>query len=123
MHRGAIEATLAHGLSNGLTESTNTKIRLLTRIAFGFARPEALIVLAMLALGGHYPTPRPVTDHLTHGYVRRARCRTTFPCVRSPTRVRSRNSERCAASNRPVSRETPRDPVRRLPRGGGRMRR
>ena len=34
-------------------ESTNTKIRLLTRIAFGFRSPEALIALAMLALGGH----------------------------------------------------------------------
>ncbi|MHA6618452.1 transposase, partial [Pseudonocardia sp. DLS-67] len=41
--------------SNGLIESTNTKIRLLTRVAFGFARPEALIALAMLALGGLCP--------------------------------------------------------------------
>ena len=38
-------------LSQGLIESTNTKIRLLTRIAFGFRSPEALIALAMLALG------------------------------------------------------------------------
>ena len=30
-HRAAIEATLDHGLSNALIESTNTKIRLLTR--------------------------------------------------------------------------------------------
>ncbi len=33
----------------------NTKIRLLTRIAFGFKSPEALIALAMLSLGGHRP--------------------------------------------------------------------
>lgn len=54
-HRAAIDATLEHGLSNGLIESTNTKIRLLTRIAFGFRSPEALIALALLALGGHRP--------------------------------------------------------------------
>ena len=52
---GAIDAALDHGLSQGLIESTNTKIRLLTRIAFGFRSPEALIALAMLALGGHRP--------------------------------------------------------------------
>jgi hypothetical protein len=51
----AIDATLDHGLSNGLIESTNTKIRLLTRIAFGFRSPDALIALAILALGGQRP--------------------------------------------------------------------
>ena len=55
-HRAAIDATLDHGLSQGLIESTNTKIRVLTRIAYGFKSPEALIALAMLALGGHRPT-------------------------------------------------------------------
>lgn len=54
-HRAAIDAALEHDLSNALIESTNTKIRLLTRIAFGFHSPEALIALAMLALGGHRP--------------------------------------------------------------------
>jgi transposase len=54
-HREAIEASLEHGLSQGLIESTNTKIRLLTRIAFGFHGPEPLIALAMLALGSHPP--------------------------------------------------------------------
>ena len=54
-HREAIDAALDHGLSQGLIESTNTKIRLLTRIAFGFRSPEALIALAMLALGGLRP--------------------------------------------------------------------
>jgi transposase len=52
-HRQAIDAALDHGLSQGLIESTNTKIRLLTHTAFGFRSPEALIALAMLALGGH----------------------------------------------------------------------
>ncbi len=54
-HREAINATLHHRLSNGLVESTNTKIRLLTRIAFGFKSPEAMIALAMLNLGGYCP--------------------------------------------------------------------
>ena len=54
-HRDPIDAALDHGLSQGLIESTNTKIRVLTRIAFGFHNAEALIALAMLALGGHRP--------------------------------------------------------------------
>jgi len=54
-HRDAIDSALDSGLSNGLIESTNTKIRLLTRIAFGFHGPEPLIALALLALGGHTP--------------------------------------------------------------------
>lgn len=54
-HRPAIDATLDHNLSNALIESTNTKIRLLTRLAFGFHSPHALIALAMLSLGGHCP--------------------------------------------------------------------
>jgi transposase len=54
-HRADIQASLLHGLSNGLVESVNTKLRLLTRIAFGFRSPEALIALAMLALGGLCP--------------------------------------------------------------------
>lgn len=55
LHRAEIDAALDCGLSQGLIEATNTKIRLLTRIAFGFKSPEALIALAMLALGGHRP--------------------------------------------------------------------
>ncbi|CAN5909272.1 ISL3 family transposase [soil metagenome] len=55
-HRAAIDAALDHGLSQGLIESTNTKLRVLTRIAFGFRSPDALIALGMLALGGHRPS-------------------------------------------------------------------
>jgi transposase len=54
-HRAAINATLDHGLSNALIESTNTKIRVLTRMAYGFKTPEALIALALLSLGGYRP--------------------------------------------------------------------
>jgi transposase len=54
-HRDAIDVALDTGLSQGLVESTNTKIRLLTRIAFGFHGYEPLVALAMLALGSHPP--------------------------------------------------------------------
>ncbi len=54
-HRARILAAIEHNLSNGLIESTNTKIRLITRIAFGFKSAEALIALALLSLGGHRP--------------------------------------------------------------------
>jgi len=54
-HKPSILAAIEHGLSNGRIESVNTKIRLITRIAFGFKSPDALIALAMLNLGGHRP--------------------------------------------------------------------
>lgn len=54
-HRAAIDAALDSNLSNALVESTNTKIRLITRVAFGFHGPEPLIALAMLSLGAHPP--------------------------------------------------------------------
>jgi transposase len=54
-HRAGIVAALTQGLSNALVESTNTKIRLLTRVAFGFHSPQALIALAMLSVGGLCP--------------------------------------------------------------------
>ena len=60
-HKESILAAIEHGLSNGRIESVNTKIRLITRIAFGFATP-ALIALAMLSLGGHPPTLPGRTD-------------------------------------------------------------
>jgi len=55
-HKASILAAIEHGLSNGRIESVNTKIRLITRVAFGFKSPHALIALAMLNLGGHRPT-------------------------------------------------------------------
>ena len=55
-YRTPIDAALHSGLSNALIEATNTKIRVLTRVAFGFADPQALIALAMLSLGGGRPT-------------------------------------------------------------------
>lgn len=68
-HHDAILTAIEHGLSNGRVESINTKIRLLTRTAYGFHNPHALIALALLALGGyalHLPqqtlhTPQPRT--------------------------------------------------------------
>jgi len=52
-HRAEIDNTLDHGLSNALIESMNTKIRQIARTAYGFADPEALIALALLAYGGY----------------------------------------------------------------------
>jgi transposase len=54
-HRAAIDIALETSLSQGRVESTNTKIRLLTRITFGFHRYEPLIALGMFALGPHPP--------------------------------------------------------------------
>ena len=50
-----IKAALTHKLSNGLIESTNTKLRVLHRMAFGFKKPEHLIALALLDRGGYCP--------------------------------------------------------------------
>ena len=54
-HRTGIDNVLDTGLSNALVESMNCKIRVLTRQAFGFRTPEALVAMAMLALGGLCP--------------------------------------------------------------------
>jgi transposase len=51
-----IEAALLHNLSNALVESTNTKLRVLTRMAYGFREPEHLIALALLDRGGYCPS-------------------------------------------------------------------
>ena len=53
--RDVILNAIAHRLSNSLIESVNAKIRLITRIAYGFKNVDALIALAMLSLGGHRP--------------------------------------------------------------------
>jgi transposase len=44
--------TLKHGLSNARSEATNTHIRALTKRAYGYHSPEALIAMAMLTRGG-----------------------------------------------------------------------
>ena len=44
--------TLDHGLSNALSEATNTHLRAPTKRANGFHTPEALIAMAMLTRGG-----------------------------------------------------------------------
>lgn len=60
-HRVGIDCALVYGLSNARVESANTKLRLLTRLAFGFHSHAPLIALAMLRLGGLCPPlPRPV---------------------------------------------------------------
>ena len=60
-HRAGIVASVTHGLSNGLTESVNTKLRLLTRMAYGFRSTDNLIALCLLDRGGHCP-PLPGRD-------------------------------------------------------------
>jgi len=54
-HLDAILVTLDRRLSNALVEAVNTRIRLLTRRAFGFRSAAPLIALAMLSFGGHRP--------------------------------------------------------------------
>jgi len=54
-HRELIRATLDHGLSNARSEATNTHLRGLTKRAYGYHSPEALIAHAMLARGGLRP--------------------------------------------------------------------
>jgi transposase len=47
--RAGIEAAIRHHLSNARVEAINTQIRPITRRAFGFHNPNALIALAMLS--------------------------------------------------------------------------
>src|SRR5207249_2397444 len=59
-YRHRIIATLRYRLTNARTEAVNTTIRLITRRAYGFHSPDALVALAMLKLGGYRP-PLPAT--------------------------------------------------------------
>lgn len=54
-HRKSILAAIELAGPTERIESVNTKIRLITRVDFGFRSPEALIALARLNLGGHRP--------------------------------------------------------------------
>jgi transposase len=54
-YRALILAAVEHGLSNARSEATNTHLRLLTRRAYGYRSPEALIAMAGLTRGGLCP--------------------------------------------------------------------
>ena len=54
-YRDLIWNTLDHGLSNARSEATNTHLRALTKRAYGFHSPDALIAMAMLTRGGLCP--------------------------------------------------------------------
>jgi len=54
-NRDAIDCALAHELSNARVEGVNTKLRLLTRLAYGFHSHAPLVALAMVKLGGMCP--------------------------------------------------------------------
>lgn len=54
-HRDAITAALMNRLSNARIEGVNTKLKLLTRQAYGFHSHKPLIALAMMKLGGLCP--------------------------------------------------------------------
>ncbi len=69
--RAGITAAIRHGLSNARVEAINTQIRLLTRRAFGFHSPDALIALAMLSLADLCPPLPRYPSLTTHGNVRR----------------------------------------------------
>jgi transposase len=53
--RAGIVAAIQRGLSNARVEAINTHIRLITRRAYGFHSPDALIALAMLSLADLCP--------------------------------------------------------------------
>lgn len=54
-YRDLIHNTLDHGLSNARSEATNTHLRALTKRAYGFRSPDALIAMALLTRGGLCP--------------------------------------------------------------------
>jgi transposase len=51
-NREGIEAALHTRLANAGSEATNNGVRLLTRLAYGFHSPTALIALIKLKFGG-----------------------------------------------------------------------
>jgi transposase len=55
-YRDLIWNTLDHGLSNARSEATNTHLRALTKRAYGFHSPDALIAMALLTRGDLCPS-------------------------------------------------------------------
>jgi len=54
-YRSLILNTLDHNVSNARSEATNTHLRALTKRAYGFHSPDALIAMALLTRGGLCP--------------------------------------------------------------------
>jgi len=54
-HLTELHNTLDSGLSNARVEATNTHLRVLTRRAYGYASPNALITIADLTRDGLCP--------------------------------------------------------------------
>lgn len=54
-YRELVHNTLDHALSNARSEATNTHLRALTKRAYGFHSPDALIAMALLTRGGLCP--------------------------------------------------------------------
>ncbi len=54
-HPAAIDATFKRGLSNARVEGLNTRLRLVSRMAYGFHSTAAFISLGILKLGGLCP--------------------------------------------------------------------
>ncbi|MGI9000999.1 MAG: transposase [Pseudonocardia sp.] len=54
-YRQLILNAVTHGLAEARSEATNTHLRLLTRRAYGYHTPEALIAMADLTRGGLCP--------------------------------------------------------------------
>jgi transposase len=54
-YKNLIHNTLDHGLSNARSEATNCHLRALTKRAYGYHSPQALIAMALLTRGGLCP--------------------------------------------------------------------
>ena len=67
-YRDLIWNTLDHNVSNARSEATNFHLRALTKRAYGYHSPEALIGMAMLTRGGLCPgATRPKMTHYNVG--------------------------------------------------------
>ena len=99
--RHSILAAIEHGLSNGRIESVNTKIRLITRIAFGFRSPRS--PHRPRHAQPRRPPPTPPRPDMTHGSVRRAANFSPNPrrrALRSPASPSSRLGGRSPGARR-----------------------
>ena len=116
-----IKNALEHKLSNARVESINTKIRLITRVAFGFRSAEALIAWPCSTSAARPPPTRPNPRLTTHkisrrapaGHDRRGNAITTVWRGRPRRRSRWRRRRRLAAGAwGPARRPAPAGPPR-----------
>jgi Transposase len=100
-YRDLIHNTPDHALSNARSEATDTRLRALTKRAYGFHSPDALIAMALLTRGGLCPPlPGRTARNRTHANVSRFSRHRSHPLIQAYTVSRNQDDTASQADHR-----------------------